>query len=285
MPNTVTIRVPATTANLGPGFDSLGVALNLYNTVTVSKKPSRLTDPFLKEAAALFYKTARLRPGPFSVAIAGDVPRSRGLGSSVTVRLGLLYGLNELHRRPLDPAALLDLVIRLEGHPDNAVPAFYGGFAACSGSSHFRCRVDKKLKFIAVVPSFELSTKAARSVLPSRITRAEAVANFQNIGLIVGAFASRRYTLLRGHMGDTLHQPYRAELIPGFHRAIAIAVKQGALGAYLSGAGSTLMALATSRQAESIGIAMANELILAGDDHVQVHVLEADNTGVKRIAA
>src|SRR4051812_16302065 len=120
----VVVRVPASTSNLGPGFDCLGVALRLYNFVTIATAPNRQKHPaFVKNAAALFFKKSRARRFDFSFSIRGDIPQCRGLGSSVTIRLGVLHGLNELTRRPLDSMSMFQLCAELEGHPDNAAPA------------------------------------------------------------------------------------------------------------------------------------------------------------------
>jgi homoserine kinase len=268
--------VAATTANLGPGFDCLGVALRLYNTVSVTAGPGHPLDPMLQKTADQFFLQAGVRPFAFAVKVEGKVPRSRGLGSSVTVRLGLLAGLNQLARDPWGEADLLRLVIELEGHPDNAVPAFYGGFAACAGSKFLTAPVAARLKFIALVPEMTLETKAARRVLPKQVRLPEAVSNLQNTALITAAFCQQQYEVLPGLFQDHLHQPYRAPLLPCFASVLAAAEKAGALGAFLSGSGSTVMAV-TLRRAEEIRAAMlqaarrqkvaAQALVLTADNH------------------
>lgn len=275
----ISIRVPASTANLGPGFDTLGVALNLYNTVTLSPTKKIEHDHFMQEMFDLFFKKAKQKTSPFDVKISGDVPRSRGLGSSVTVRLGILYALNEWYGRPLKPEQVLDLTIELEQHPDNAVPAFYGGFVASNGKTHIRVPVQSKLHFVAAIPSFELETKKARAVLPKALSRADVVTNIQNAAVIVGAFASKKYELLQGALEDKLHQPYRAKLIPGFNGTLRAAERAGALAAFLSGAGPTLMAL-TLQKPEIIASVMLRELKKAGDSQATAKILKADNQGV-----
>jgi homoserine kinase len=276
---TPTIRVPATSANLGPGFDCLGVAVSLYNTIRVAEADVFPSDPFLMGAADLFFKAARKKRSPFAIAIKGAVPRSRGLGSSVTVRLGLLAGLNELHGRPLEQESLLDLTVELEGHPDNAVPAFHGGFCACRDGAFAHFPVSPKLHFVTIVPAKELETKAARKVLPATITRAEAVTNLQNTAYITAAFALKDYEGLRDAFADTIHQPYRAKLLPGMNESIAAAVKAGAIGAFLSGSGSTLMAL-TLKNPKAVAASMVRALKAKGHKDVAVHLLKADNQGM-----
>ena len=275
----ISVRVPATTANLGPGFDSLGVALTLYNTVTLTSGKVPVSDPFLTEAADLFFKTVGKKPTPFQCQIAGDVPRSRGLGSSVTVRLGLLTALNLRSGKPLKSSKILDLVIELEGHPDNAVPAAWGGFCACGRAGYIRSKISSALYFVAAIPDSEMETKKARAVLPARVSRMDAVTNVQNTALIVAAFFSRDYEKLTGAFGDTLHQPYRQKLLPGFSDTLRAAEKSGALGAFLSGSGSTILAV-TLEKPKDVAKAMREALAKAGHAQVTTHVLQADNKGV-----
>jgi homoserine kinase len=239
----VVARVPATTANLGPGFDALGIALQLHNRITVSRKRAALPEGMLGEAAKIYFETAGMEPFPWSVHIEGRVPRSRGLGSSVTVRLGLLAGLNVLAGDPLTVDDVLALVIRLEGHPDNAVPAMHGGFAACAGDRFVNVPVSPDLKFVALIPEFELPTDEARHVLPTHVPMEDAVHNLQGTALLTAAFCSSNYQALSGGFADRLHQPYRQALVPFLPDVIHAARQAGALGAYLSGAGSTIMAM------------------------------------------
>jgi homoserine kinase len=278
----VSVRVPATTANLGPGFDCLGVALQLHNTVTLLDRKAPWPDDFLAEVAIAFYRAAAKKPSSWAVEIAGDVPRSRGLGSSVTVRLGLLMALNAREKNPLPPEALLDLTIALEGHPDNAVPAFYGGFAACGPRGSIRAEVDPSLKFIVAVPDFEVETKAARAVLPETLPLKDAILNIQCTAALVGAFVEGNYPALRGNFEDTLHQPYRSKLIPGCSAVMSAAMDAGALGAFISGSGSAMMALALHSE-DQIAAAMAQAFQKAGVPEVTTHVLCADNAGARVI--
>lgn len=275
-----TAQVPATSANLGPGFDTLGVALNLYNQVTVTRTEAEVAtdDLFLLEASDLFFKIARAKAFAFTIKITGEVPSSRGLGSSVTVRLGLLMALNKLSGSPLSQENLTDLTTELEGHPDNAIPAAVGGFVAAGQRSYFRTKVSPRVKFVALIPSHPLETAHARKVLPKKIAQSDAVKNLQGTAAIVGAFASGNYELLRGNLNDTIHQPHRGPLIRGFDAILAAAQKKGALATYLSGAGSTLMAIAT-QDAEKIARAMKLAASKAGDPKAIVKILQADNRG------
>lgn len=277
--SSVTVQVPATTANLGPGFDSLGIALSLYNQITVRRSEKTDSFPMVQEAAKLYFKKSKATSFHYGISIQGDVPISRGLGSSVTVRLGFLLGLNHLAGEPLRDDEILDLVIQLEGHPDNAVPAFLGGFACASSHNWYRHPVKSSLKFVTFIPDQELETKKARAVLPSKVSLTNAVTNLQNTALITAAFCTQKYELLENSFEDTLHQPYRAKLLPALYPMLQAAQSAGALGGFLSGAGSTLMAI-TLKKPNAVAEAMkktAARLRYPG----KIHILEADNQGFK----
>jgi homoserine kinase len=273
----VTVRVPASTSNLGPGFDCLGVALRMYNNVTVERgEKSRLPSIAVK-AADVFWQHARCRPFPFSLTISGDIPASRGLGGSAAIRLGVLHGLNKLCGAPLDRLSIFQLCAELEGHPDNAAPASFGGFTVVR-SGNVQCfAVSPQLCFVLVIPAFGIKTAKARSILPRSIARVAAVGNCARACAITAAFASRNYENLRGAFADELHQPFRAKLIPALPRVIAAAEKAGALGAFLSGSGSTICAVTLS-DAEEIAAAMRRKI----DNHdSRIVITKADNAGAR----
>ena len=251
----VTVRVPASTSNLGPGFDCLGIALRLHNDVTVRRGSGALLDPMMRQAGERFFQEAGVKRFPFSAVIAGDVPAARGLGSSVTVRLGVMHGLNTLAGGPLEREKIFALCCELEGHPDNAAPASFGGFNLVRPASRQRFAVSKELEFVLLVPDFEVRTKEARALLPARIDRAGAVESAGNAAAIAAAFASGRYRYLRGAFSDHLHQPFRRRLVPFLDQAIAAAEEAGALGGFLSGSGSTIAAV-TLKNASKIAAAM-----------------------------
>lgn len=278
--NDITIRVPGTTANLGPGFDCLGVALQIYNHVTVSKLEGggAKVGGMAGVAADLFFKAASATPFAFDWRIAGDVPQSRGMGSSVTVRLGLLHGLNVLAGGPLSAAQLFELCAQLEGHPDNAAPAAFGGFTvAKSGTPVVRAEVDAALKFVLLIPDFEVSTPEARAVLPETLDRRAAVASCVNACRVTAAFLTKRYELLRGSFTDALHQPHREPLIPFLSKVIVAGENAGALGGYLSGSGSTICCVTLDR-AEAVAAAMQ---AASGNAGARTVIASADNEGVQ----
>ncbi len=275
----VTVRVPASTSNLGPGFDCLGMALRIYNEVTVQQGEEQAVTPMLRAAADIFFTRAASRPFTFSCDIRGDVPVSRGLGSSVTVRLGLMHGLNVMAGRPLKRAAIYELCAELEGHPDNAAPAEFGGFNVVRSGSRQRFFVSGALKFVLLIPDFEVSTAEARALLPDKISRRGAVESCGNAAAITAAFASGQYRNLTGAFGDRLHQPFRKALVPFFDDVIAAAEEAGALGGFLSGSGSTIAAVTLVRP-EEVGAAMLE----AATNDARVFVTTADNRGTRLMA-
>ena len=275
----VTVRVPASTSNLGPGFDCLGVALRIYNDVVVTRAPKSRPQAVVKEAAELFFHHTRRAPFSFSVSITGNIPRSRGLGSSVTLRLGVLHALNALTGNRVDRFSIFQLCAQLEGHPDNAAPAIFGGFTIVRGQTVQHFDVSALLSFVLLIPDFEIKTSGARRILPSQIMRVAAVKNCANACAITAAFASGNYRNLRGAFVDHLHQPYRKKLIPFLPRVIAAAEKAGALGAFLSGSGSTICAI-TLQDRDRIATAMKRS---AGSTSSRAIITSADNRGARFI--
>ena len=288
----VTVRVPASTSNLGPGYDCLGVALRLHNSVTVirGKVPRSSHPQIVSDAAERFFKLTRRRAFSFSCSIVERVPRCRGLGSSATVRLGILLGLNRLSGEPLDRLALFGLCAESEGHPDNAAPATFGGFTVVqsTGSSSLargkrhasatvqRFKVAPRLYFVVLVPGLQIETARARRILPSKISRVAAVENCANACAVTAAFASRDYEKMRGAFSDNLHQPFRTKLIQFLPRVIAAAERAGALGAFLSGSGSAIAAV-TLEAPEKISVAMARAAAVPA----HTIITQADNRGAQ----
>lgn len=276
--NAVRVKVPATTANLGPGFDCLGIALQIYNWVTVRRGSFSPSDAMAEGAARAFFQRSGGKPFSFHWEVKGQVPRSRGLGSSVTVRLGILHGLNELAGSPFDRQEIFELCAQLEGHPDNAAPAAYGGFTiARSHAPLQRYRVDRTLNFVLLVPGFEVATPDARKVLPPGVSLSDAVLSAGNAAAIAGAFASGDYEKLEGCFEDRLHQPYREKLIPCLTPVIRAGRNAGALGGWLSGSGSTI-ACVTLASPERVAGAMQ---AASGLRDAAVFIVRADNNGVR----
>jgi homoserine kinase len=275
----VTVRVPASTSNLGPGFDCLGVALSLYNKITVSRGKGGAVSGMVRDAARKFFATTQCKAFAFSCDIRGDIPIARGLGSSVTVRLGVLHALNQIARTNLTRHDLFTLCAELEGHADNSAPASFGGFTLARGLKMQHFNVSSQLRFILLIPNFEIATNEARRLLPSKVTRTDAVRNIANASAIAAGFATRDYEKLRGCFVDYLHQPFRRKLVPFLEDTIHSAEKAGALGAFLSGSGSAICAI-TLRNPRKIAGAMMRA---SGQKDAGILVTRADNQGVQTL--
>lgn len=279
----VTIRVPGSTSNLGSGFDTLGLAVNLYNEVIVHTDPSPhavLVD-MVAEAGKAFFRTAKVKPFRFGVSKTGDVPIARGLGSSAAYRAGVIASLNELSGAGLSKEQLLEMVTDLEGHPDNASPALLGGFTVSGRTGkQVRClrfSVSPKLKIIALIPEFRVETEEARRLVPQTFSKADTAHSLNRSALITAAISSKNYEALRGVFDDRLHQPYRKKLVPQLFDVICAGENAGAIGGFLSGSGSAIICLALER-AEQVARAMKRNL-----PNSEVKILRADNHGLRVI--
>ena len=302
--NKVSIRVPATSANCGSGFDTLGLACTLYNEVTYEITSSRgfqleVTGEgaeYLKPcgrnlAFASFLRvwnevTARERIG-LKVTMHNRIPMSRGLGSSSSAIVAGIYAGNILSGNRFNDDELLGFATEIEGHPDNVAPALLGGFTISymDGRKAHSLRVEpaKPLKFIAVVPERRLPTVLARQAIPKTVSHHDAVFNTSRASLLVGALLSGEYQYLASGLEDKLHQPYRAHLIPGLDDVFEAACNAGAYNAIISGAGSTVMAYADVKaDHEKIARAM-QDAFLKNNEPCAYHILDLDLDGVKEI--
>jgi homoserine kinase len=267
----ITVAVPCTSANLGPGFDSFGVALDLENRVEFSPSPqlaitvsglgaervSREANNLVYRSFAHFYQSQKLPVPSVKIHIETAVPLSRGLGSSATAIVAGLVGANEMAGKPLTDSKLLELATELEGHPDNVAPALLGGcqLALCTrkGVLSIPLAWHPSICCVVVVPAFELSTRKARAVLPKKIPRADGIFNSVHTALLVKALESGNPLWLQEALQDRLHQPYRMALIPGFEALQQTALEQGAYGMVLSGAGPTVLALCPEEAVQEVG--------------------------------
>lgn len=254
------IKVPATSANIGPGFDCLGIAWDIYNTLefvsAAEFSVSGCDERFCNEnnLAVVGYKSACLLAGvkPLPVAVRFDkcdVPVSRGLGSSATLVVAGALAADRIMDLGLQRDGILRAASDVEGHPDNAAPAVYGGFCAAvaegSGINVARFDISEKLNFTAVVPDFELLTSLAREALPKSYSRADAVFNIGRIPLLIKALETADAEMLKTALDDRIHQPYRMPLMPGCEKAVALLRELGAYGTCISGAGSTLLCISS----------------------------------------
>lgn len=264
MTDRVSVRVPATSANLGPGFDCLGMAVDLWGVITLERgEPLPADDPMASmaiTAAHRVFDKARQAVGPLAASYEGAIPLARGLGASAVARAGGLVAANELCGGPLDRDELLVIATDLEGHADNVAPAIFGGLQASvvEGGEvlHTAVPLPAGLQCVLFVPEFRIATKDARRVLPDSLSRADAVHNIGRAALLVAAMARGRFDLLNAATQDKLHQPARSALFPAMTAIFEAARAAGAHAAYLSGSGSTLCALATANT-EGIADAMA----------------------------
>lgn len=261
----VTVKVPASTANLGPGFDTLGMAFQLYTTISLEAADETIirlhgsqlegiatdkTNLIYKVAADLFEKAGKPVP-ELIIDIDSDVPLTRGLGSSASAIVGALVAANELAGKPFTTDELFTMATKREGHPDNVGAALFGGIivALIDGDDvpYVRLPVPEHLGALVVIPDFMLSTEKSRDVLPSMYSRHDVVHTSSHTGVLVAALATGQLGLLKSAMKDVLHQPYRVPLVPGLETIIEDATKYGALGAALSGAGPTIIAFVDRR--------------------------------------
>ncbi|MFQ5830714.1 MAG: homoserine kinase [Candidatus Methylomirabilia bacterium] len=289
------MRAPATSANLGPGFDSLGLALALYNEVTLEPAGTvavsiegegavhlpRTADNLVVKGAQAVYEMAGRRFTGLTVAAVNGIPPNRGLGSSAAAWLCGIVGANALLGEPLDTEALLHLAATREGHPDNVAAALLGGLTvSCWKDGRvvaLSLPVPAGISWVALVPEVEGSTAEARAVLPPSVPRVDAVFNVQRVALFVGGLQARRPDLLAVAMEDRLHQPYRARLFPWMETVIAAARTAGALACVLSGAGPSLLA-AVPESVEAVASAMEQELARWGVQG-RARLLDVDRTG------
>ena len=265
VPDRITVKVPATTANLGPGFDAMGMALDLWNTVTVTAGSSEVSiegegeDELPRDESNVVVvgihsalRALGKSVPELAVRCENRIPLLRGLGSSSAATVaGLLAGL-AMAGRESDRSLLLNLAADKEGHPDNAAAAIYGGCCiSVKGSQGWivdQTPLPENLNAVAFIPEVSTNTSEARAVLPSQVSREDAVFNLGRTALFVNALATGRLELLRHATEDRLHQPQRGAFFPAMKNIIRAALDGGAHGAFLSGAGPTVMALTTGRE-------------------------------------
>lgn len=292
----ITVRVPASSANLGSGFDCLGIALGLYNYVTVTKIPSGLkinikgefTDGIPTDENNLVFKAIKFvadkakKPLPgLEITLKNHIPPSRGLGSSSAGIVGGLVAGNALLGNPFKKSELIDFAAELEGHPDNVTPALAGGFCTCVYKNNRVRYVSSKLKedlsFAAFVPDFYLRTKKARSLLPKLVQFKDAVFNTSRSALLAASLITGDYSNVRCAVSDRLHQNYRKRLIPDYDGIFRLAYKNGALGMFISGSGPTLLAVVkTANKGFSSKI---SGTLNKKFTHWHLKMLKADNFG------
>jgi homoserine kinase len=270
----ITVRIPATIANLGPGFDCLGIALDIYNELTLARSdksalavsgegsnsiPLGKGNKIFQSIIAFYREIGRMSP-ELSISAHNNIPLARGLGSSATVIVGGLMAANILEAQPLSDEGLFSLAVQLEGHADNVAPALFGGGQLVIREDnrwlHFSFPLPVQLKVVLFIPDFEMPTDKARAILAPEVSREEAVYNLGRVALLMLALTEGRPDYLGLATQDKLHQPQRQALFPAMEGIFKSALEAGAWGAFLSGAGSTIAALVT-KKAQDIGEAMS----------------------------
>ena len=257
----IEVKVPATSANVGPGFDCLGIALNLYNRIRFEEIESGYEfegceDQFKNEDNLVvksikyfidYVKPAKV-PGGFKIIFDADIPVCRGLGSSAACIVAGVYAADYFTDSNLSKEELLKIATDIEGHPDNIAPAIFGNMTVSILHENGDIIVDQidisdKIQFCPMIPNFRLSTEKSRGVLPKQLDYKDAVFNVSRVALLIAALSNNRFEFLKAACEDKLHQNYRGSLIEGFDKVVDASYSNGALGVFLSGAGPTIMAL------------------------------------------
>lgn len=268
----VSVKVPASSANIGPGFDCLGFALPIYNTITIEETvlpgtgieinmmseeesiDEMVFDSIPKDENNIVYKAVEMlynsigqEPSELRINIQAQIPIARGLGSSSSIVVGGLLAANKLLNFPADETALLAIATEVEGHPDNVAPAILGGFVLATQEddgtiTYCKLHWPEEWDISVCIPDFELSTEIARSVLPKEVPMQDAIFNTKHLAMLIEAVNTKDEKLMKAAMKDRLHQPYREKLVPGMKEIMeAFKHEDGVLGCVLSGAGPSLL--------------------------------------------
>lgn len=294
----VHVTVPATTANLGPGFDSLGLALDLRSSVQIQTTPGSLhvelrgngaselprdaSNLVVRAVMSVFNRVMQQPPG-LHMLLTNTIPTGSGLGSSAAAIVGGVVAANALLGSPLSNDELLETAIEMEGHPDNVSPALMGGLVVCS---HGQCGLIThpvpvaEMKVVITLPQVNVSTREQRAALPKMVPLSDAASNIGRAVLVVNALQTGDFNLLSDAMCDLLHQPVRKRAIPGYEQAFYAALGEGAAAVAISGAGPSMVAFAPNRH-EKIGQAMVQAFRLAADVSARYWVLPVDHDGAR----
>ncbi|MEZ0536751.1 homoserine kinase [Caldicellulosiruptoraceae bacterium PP1] len=291
----ISVKVPASTANLGAGFDCMGVALKLYNIIEVEECESGLhitsspdDESIAKDESNLVYKAMKTvfdevgwYPKGLKINLINEIPLTRGLGSSAACISGGIYAANLLCGGKLSEEEMIFLAAKMEGHPDNSTPAMIGGFVIAVMDEkkvhYIKFVVPQRLKFAVFIPDFPLSTEFARNILPKRIDFKDAVYNIGRSTLFASSILTGYYEFLKEATKDKLHQQYRKKMIPDFDKIINISMDFGAKGSFLSGAGPSIIALIDENYEEFE--TEVNKKLTKLVNNWKLLILDADNNG------
>ena len=305
----VSVKVPASSANIGPGFDCMGLALPIYNTITIEETvlpgtgieinvmseddsaDEQVFDNIPKDKNNLVYKAVEMlynsigqEPSELKINIQTSIPIARGLGSSSSVIVGGLLAANKLLGNPADETALLAIATEVEGHPDNVAPAILGGLVLSSleddGSvTYFKLNWPEEWDLTVCIPDFELSTEISRSVLPKEVSMADANFNAKHLAMLIQALNTEDSKLMKLALKDKLHQPYREKLVPGMKEIMeAFKHEDGVLGCVLSGAGPTLLVISHKYDVDKIK-STVKEIWEAQNIKVDIRTLKVEEQG------
>jgi homoserine kinase len=277
----IKVKVPATTANLGPGFDTLGLALNLYNYFEVKFcdgetviNGEREVDGFFRKIIKLTSEYFNIPLKEYSINISANIPISRGLGSSASCIVGVSYSILHLNEIKFTKQQLVDLCSNIEGHPDNVTPAIVGGMTIGykKDKYNYSSIIYKKIpKIYALIPNYQTSTLEAREILPKNVTLKDAVYNISSIALLINGFYTGNYDLISLGLDDKLHQPFRKQLISGYDFHDELFPKELLIGKFISGAGPTVIYL------------LKEDIHIVESSMYKILKLEVDTSGVQKI--
>lgn len=292
----IILQIPATIGNFGPGFDSLGVAIKLYNHFEIKYNHIKKTNITIigegekeipKDEKNLIYRVMKkVYPGIKNVSIKqiNNIPLERGLGSSATAILCGTITASLIKEERMKNQDIIEKAINFEGHPDNIIPAFYGGLCICykkeSNFCHIKLNLPENLYVVLCVPNIKVKTEDARKILPKNIPLSDAVFNCSRVATLIKSMLTKDYKLLNVAFDDKLHQPYRAKLIPGMYDVFESAKKAGAYGVALSGSGSTIFAICSKKRIEIVAKNMQSTFKKYKINST-VKVCKFDNEGTK----
>lgn len=305
----VSVKVPATSANLGPGFDCLGIALPIYNTVTIDETvlpgtgveinilsqddnfDDLIIDHIPRDENSIVYKAVELlynsigqTPSELKINIHTTIPVTRGLGSSAAVIVGALIAANHLLGEPADESALLSIATEIEGHPDNVTPAIVGGLVLSSqeddGSILYRkIEWPEDWALTICIPDIELATEISRSVLPDNVPMQDAIYNTKRMGMFIQAVNTSDAELMKAALSDKLHQPYRSKLVPWMDEINkSIKHDDDIFGCVLSGAGSAVLVISKQSAADKAR-AKVSEVMENLSVKAEIKTLKVENNG------
>lgn len=291
----ICVRVPATSANMGAGFDTLGIALNLYSHLEVEETPGGFeiltinnTGSVQSDKTNLVYRAmekvfnaAEYTPTGLRIKQKSKIPMTRGLGSSSACIIGGMLAANVMSGRKLTYSRILDMATEMEGHPDNVGPALYGGFCVsavdCGKTMVKSIKLKNNLKFAVMIPDFFVATKKSRGVLPEQLPFRDAVSNISASAMFQAAMATRDYDLLKFGVRDKIHQPFRKGYIDGFDDIFEKTYEAGSLATYLSGSGPTIMSILNK---DAYGFKHSMQNFFRENSHDwKCMILECDNVG------